>query len=183
MRLDVHAVHQPETAESVDDPVDERRWNGHDDATAGTQQVAARRDERGALLIGHVLEDSEQRDHVIGTAVAQVLRKAAAHEARARWRIWIDADRVVHATRCRTDERAVRAPDVEEPSSLRDMRQRLADPDPLDEPVQRGHAACRAGAAAVAREPSRHSSRTMATKNAIGTTTLKVSSCLRTAIP
>src|SRR5687767_7643340 len=183
MCLDVHSVHQPEPPERVDDPVDERRRDGHHDATAGAQQVAASGDERGALMIGHVLEDGEERDDVVRPAVAQILGKAPADHARTRGSIGIYPDRVAHATTRRSDERSVRASDIEQSPALWDVRQRLADPDPLNEPVEWGHAACRAGTAAVAREPSRHSSATMATKKPIGTTTLKVSSCLRTAIP
>src|SRR5687768_561286 len=183
MRLDVHPVHQPEPTERVDDAIDERRGNGHHDAAAGAQQVAASGDERGALLIGHVLENGEERDDVVRPAVAQVLGEAAADHARAGGRIRIDPDRIAHATARRTYERPVRASDVEQSPALWDVRQRLADPDALDQPVERCHAGCRAGTAAVAREPSRQSSATMAMKKPIGTTTLKVSSCLRTAIP
>ncbi|SRR5712691_227279 len=185
VRLDIHSVQQAQPPQRVNDAIDQRRWDRDDHTAAGTQQVAARGNEGRALAVRDMLEDGEEREDVIRPAVTQVSREAAADQTRALWRVRVDADGVVHPAARRADKCAVRATDVEEPPAGGDVRQRFSDPEPLDEPVERCHAAAGSTRATAALSPagSRHSSSTIATKNPSDTSTLKVSSCRSTAMP
>lgn len=183
VRLDVHPMDQPQASQGLDDAVDERRRHREYNASARPQQPAARGHERRALGVSHVLEDREERDDVVGTNVMQIRGKVTADQAATRVRIGVDADRVMHATAGGADERAIGAANVEEPPSGREVWQGLSNPQPLDEPVERRHAAFRARATSVsAPAGSRQSNITIAMKNPRGTTTLNVSSWRSTAI-
>lgn len=201
VRLDVHAVHEPQRAKHVHDAVDSCRGNRDHHATAWPQEAPAGLDHPGPVRFAEVLEHRQHRDHVERAAIIEprgkraaddLIRSAARRSARGaveRRSIWVDPHSFADATLHGAQKMSIGAADIEQARSLGNVGCGDPDAQALQKAVEGCHAAVAAaraaGRGAVRTSGSRRcrqSNATIEMNAASGMRQLNVSSCRATPI-